>query len=148
MIRFLPVGFLFLAVTARAQQSDSLRASVQDSLISLRPNLVITSDPSVTKVEQSYSPPSTIQPAFSRVAGVQVTPYSGSPSANAVVRIRGAASLADYSQPLYVVDEIPVFQRVFPSGSSDNLGRTDNYEHQQRAANRNKKPAKLVAVFS
>jgi len=50
----------------------------------------------------------TIQPALSRIAGVQYTPFSGAPGAWAVVRIRGAASVTGSSQPLYVVDGIPV----------------------------------------
>ena len=52
---------------------------------------------------------------LSRVAGVQVTPYSGAPGAGAVVRIRGAASLESNVQPLYVVDGVPVFQYRFGS---------------------------------
>lgn len=57
----------------------------------------------------------TVQPLLSRVAGVQVTPYSGAPGAGAVVRIRGAASLDSNVQPLYVVDGVPVFQYRFGS---------------------------------
>jgi hypothetical protein len=54
----------------------------------------------------------TIQPALSRAAGVQVTPYSGAPGTLNVVRIRGASSLAGNPQPLYVVDGVPVFQNM------------------------------------
>jgi len=54
----------------------------------------------------------TIQPALSRVAGVQATPYSGAPGALNVVRIRGASSLAGNPQPLYVLDGVPVFQNM------------------------------------
>ncbi|GAB3292996.1 TonB-dependent receptor [Hymenobacter humi] len=57
----------------------------------------------------------TFQPMLSRVAGVQVTPYSGAPGAGAVVRLRGAASLDSNVQPLYVVDGVPVFQYRFDS---------------------------------
>ena len=55
---------------------------------------------------------STIQPALSRAAGVQTTPYSGAPGALSVVRIRGASSLAGNPQPLYVLDGVPVFQNM------------------------------------
>lgn len=54
----------------------------------------------------------TIQPALSRAAGVQATPYSGAPGALSVVRIRGASSLAGNPQPLYVLDGVPVFQNM------------------------------------
>jgi hypothetical protein len=55
---------------------------------------------------------STIQPALSRAAGVQSTPYSGAPGALRVVRIRGASSLAGNPQPLYVLDGVPVFRNM------------------------------------
>ncbi|WP_033370539.1 TonB-dependent receptor plug domain-containing protein [Hymenobacter norwichensis] len=51
----------------------------------------------------------TIQPVLSRIAGVQVTPYSGAPGAWNTVRIRGVANVTDSSQPLYVVDGVPVY---------------------------------------
>ena len=60
----------------------------------------------------SYSPLlpfTTIQPALSRVAGVQVTPYSGAPGAWSTVRIRGVANVTGNSQPLYVVDGVPAY---------------------------------------
>ncbi|MBD2714093.1 TonB-dependent receptor plug domain-containing protein [Microvirga sp. STR05] len=61
-------------------------------------------------VEQINLPPfTTLQPALSRVAGVQVTPYSGAPGAWSTVRIRGIANATGSSQPLYVVDGVPVY---------------------------------------
>ena len=67
-------------------------------------------------IKSHYLPPfTTIQPALSRVAGVQYTPYSGAPGTGAVVRIRGAASLDSHVQPLYVVDGVPVIQYRFDS---------------------------------
>ncbi|WP_310393700.1 TonB-dependent receptor plug domain-containing protein [Hymenobacter sp.] len=91
---------LFLLVnTAHAQQPDSLAApaSAPDSLDAAR--LRAGSLPAFT----------TVQPALSRVAGVQVTPYSGAPGAWATVRIRGFANVTGGSQPLYVVDGVPVY---------------------------------------
>ncbi|GAA3981318.1 TonB-dependent receptor [Hymenobacter antarcticus] len=46
---------------------------------------------------------------LSRVAGVQVTPYSGAPGAWSTVRIRGVANVTGSSQPLYVVDGVPAY---------------------------------------
>lgn len=43
-----------------------------------------------------------------RVAGVQVTQNSGAPGAAASIRIRGANSITLSSEPLYVIDGIPV----------------------------------------
>ncbi|WP_161787162.1 TonB-dependent receptor plug domain-containing protein [Hymenobacter sp. IS2118] len=98
MPRILPIGFLFLVgATASAQQSDTLVAVVPDS--------------ARTSLPRAGSIPAfiTIQPALSQVAGVQVTPYSGAPGAWATVRIRGVVNVTGNSQPLYVVDGVPVY---------------------------------------
>ena len=63
----------------------------------------------LTKITVGLPPFATIQPALSRVAGVQYTPFSGAPGAWAAVRIRGVASATGSSQPLYVVDGVPVY---------------------------------------
>lgn len=42
------------------------------------------------------------------VAGVQITPGSGQPGANTSVRIRGISSISASSEPLYVIDGVPV----------------------------------------
>lgn len=43
-----------------------------------------------------------------RIAGVQVTAGSGQPGANTSVRIRGVNSISASSEPLYVIDGVPV----------------------------------------
>lgn len=40
---------------------------------------------------------------------MQVTPYSGMPGAWAAVRLRGVANVTGYSQPLYLVDGVPMY---------------------------------------
>ena len=59
----------------------------------------------------TWQPPAslTIQPLLTRVAGVQVTPYSGAPGAWSTVRIRGIANVTGSRQPLYVVDGLPAY---------------------------------------
>ena len=42
-----------------------------------------------------------------RVAGVQVTQNSGAPGGAASIRVRGASSISNSNEPLYVVDGIP-----------------------------------------
>ena len=42
------------------------------------------------------------------IAGVQVTPGSGQPGANTNVRIRGVNSISASSEPLYVIDGVPI----------------------------------------
>ncbi|GAB3541212.1 TonB-dependent receptor [Pontibacter brevis] len=43
-----------------------------------------------------------------RAAGVQVTQNSGTPGSGIAVRVRGAASIGAGSEPLYVVDGVPI----------------------------------------
>ena len=52
------------------------------------------------------------------IAGVQVTPTSGQPGAGASVRIRGVNSISASSEPLYVIDGVPIDN----SRSSVNVG--------------------------
>ena len=51
--------------------------------------------------------PTVVQSLQGRVAGMQVTPNSGEPGSDAVIRIRGVGTLGDAS-PLYVVDGMMV----------------------------------------
>ena len=117
MTRLLPAGIFLLTTTAAcAQQLDTPATLAPDSLrIDVLPSHIISFRNDCKTVEIGLPPFTTIQPALSRVAGVQYTPYSGAPGAGAVVRIRGVASLDSNVQPLYVVDGVPVFQYRFGS---------------------------------
>jgi len=57
--------------------------------------------------EQPARPFLTVQDQLRTVAGVQATPYDGSPGSGQVVRIRGAGTVYGSGQPLYVVDGLP-----------------------------------------
>ncbi len=54
-----------------------------------------------------------------RAAGVQITPASGEPGAGINVRIRGAFSLRGSSNPLYVIDGVPLDGGDVSSGGTD-----------------------------
>jgi hypothetical protein len=128
MTRFLLLIFLLITslLPARAQEPERLQVPIGcgDTL----PPVIVTGYPNqrtqstlvcggvpftVRLIEsQPILGQLTIQPILSRVAGVQATPYSGAPGALAVVRIRGASGLAGNPQPLYVVDGVPVFQKM------------------------------------
>lgn len=108
MTRILPLSiFLLTAAATQAQvQQTKQTTTAPDSLQAARSGLIL--DPVIW--ERTNLPAfTTIQPILSRVAGVQVTPYSGAPGAWATVRIRGATNLTGNSQPLYVVDGVPVY---------------------------------------
>lgn len=57
-----------------------------------------------------------------RAAGVQVSQQSGAPGGAVRIQVRGTSSLSSGTEPLYVVDGIPIFQDI--SGIGD--GRTSN----------------------
>jgi len=65
----------------------------------------------IQREEIFYGTPS-LEPLLSRVLGTQVTPSSGAPGALYVVRLRGATGLAANPQPLYLLDDVPVFQNL------------------------------------
>ncbi|UYZ62571.1 SusC/RagA family TonB-linked outer membrane protein [Hymenobacter weizhouensis] len=135
MPRLLPFGLLLpLSLPTLAQQPDTLAARrvgvavVADSLPLVIPDVssllsghLSCGFAGVIIQRNPLSPYLSIQEQLRQVAGVQASPYSGAPWAQAVVRIRGAASLSSNAQPLYVVDGVPVFQNTFQapvSGSS------------------------------
>lgn len=119
MNRFLP-SLLLLSAAAQAQQTPdtlaprpvALQVPAADSLRLplMSPGILLSCGQPGTAIEPAPSPPfTTVLPALSRIAGVQVTPYSGMPGAWAAVRLRGVPNSAGYSQPLYVVDGVPVY---------------------------------------
>lgn len=59
--------------------------------------------------------PSVDQMLSGQVAGVVVTPLSGAPGASSQVRIRGTVSLSGSSEPLWVLDGIPLDGDQIPS---------------------------------
>jgi TonB-dependent SusC/RagA subfamily outer membrane receptor len=115
-----PCSLLFIAIVAQAQEHLKPRLiSVRTPSVEALPIDTISSELSrhlrcvvrgVTVTTTYTIPPfTTIQPALSRVAGVQYTPYSGAPGAWATVRIRGVVNVTGNSQPLYVVDGVPAY---------------------------------------
>ncbi len=57
-----------------------------------------------------------------QVAGVEVTPTGGGVGASSRVVIRGVSSLDGHNQPLYVVDGIPIDNRVLETDGSGQRG--------------------------
>ncbi|TKB99193.1 SusC/RagA family TonB-linked outer membrane protein [Pedobacter cryophilus] len=51
-----------------------------------------------------------------KIAGLQITSNSGEPGAGATVRIRGASSVNGSSQPLYIVDGVPINTEIYSGG--------------------------------
>ncbi len=123
MVRVLLASSLFLLTSAvQAQQPDTLRprspalhSTAADSLPTRPAVLDGLAYPvrcpvaRVSVIDTRLPPFTTIQPALSSAAGVQVTPYSGAPGAWSTVRIRGVANVTGNSQPLYVVDGVPAY---------------------------------------
>ena len=83
--------------------------------------------------EQPRRPFLTLEDQLRTVAGVQVTPYDGSPGSGSVVRLRGASTAQLSSQPLYVVDGLPALNdeltpdRWLPTTSVQALSSGNGY---------------------
>lgn len=59
------------------------------------------------------------------IAGVQVTPGSGQPGANSSVRIRGVNSISASSEPLYVIDGVPMENNRSALRAGDDMALSD-----------------------
>lgn len=70
------------------------------------------------------------------IAGVQVTPTSGQPGANSNVRIRGVNSISASSDPLYVIDGVPI----------DNTRSATNVGNDAGLSNMSINPLSLIAA--
>lgn len=69
------------------------------------------------------------------VAGVQILHGSGQPGANANVRIRGVNSISASSEPLYVIDGVPI----------DNTRRASNVGHDAALSDMSLNPLSMIA---
>ena len=81
----------------------------------------ITSSISRVKSEElAKSTQSSFQSALQgKAAGVQITSANGMPGSAMTVRIRGTSSITSSSEPLYVVDGVPVITGNFSNGWAD-----------------------------
>ncbi|WP_373057942.1 TonB-dependent receptor plug domain-containing protein, partial [Gemmatimonas sp.] len=100
-IRLRPVAAVLSTVVATGYGS-SRRATVSNAIASV--------DSSAFDAIPVVSLDNALQ---GRIAGVQVMQNSGEPGGGVSVRIRGPASLNAGSQPLYVIDGVPMLQGSF-----------------------------------
>ena len=100
-LRLRPVAAVLSTVVATGYGS-SRRATVSNAIASV--------DSSVFEQLPVVSIDNALQ---GRVPGVQVMQNSGEPGGGVSVRIRGPASLNAGSQPLYVIDGVPMLQGTF-----------------------------------
>lgn len=102
MVNYYLPFLLFCGLSATAQTVNSVAPSA--------PTDTIRTFPSTLRLQGQEQPARaflTIQDQLRTVAGVQVTPYDGSPGSGQVVRIRGASLMQRQAQPLYIIDGLP-----------------------------------------
>lgn len=105
--------FLPLALTAQ-KKADTLRENTIDGVILTGFQKIekskLTSSVSKVRMQdvEQKGTASVDQMIVGKVAGVMVTPASGSPGQIAPIRIRGTASLSGSVSPLWVLDGIPL----------------------------------------
>ncbi|MBO2010453.1 TonB-dependent receptor plug domain-containing protein [Hymenobacter negativus] len=154
MRNFYFVGVLLTAGTATAQTASLPATAIPSD--TLRPHfrgtwpdsLAAAPTPGGTFRLQGQDQPArpflTIQDQLRTVAGVQVTPYDGSPGSGNVVRIRGASVASGLAQPLYVIDGLPALNDDLTPGQSYGLTApmapyepSGTYPYQATIADRN-----------
>jgi TonB-dependent SusC/RagA subfamily outer membrane receptor len=102
MVNYYLPFLLFCGLSATAQTVNSAAPSAPTDTVRTFPNTL-----RLQGQEQPARAFLTIQDQLRTVAGVQVTPYDGSPGSGQVVRIRGASLLQRQAQPLYIIDGLP-----------------------------------------
>ena len=83
---------------------------------------------SIPSEELAILPSTTFQDAIQGSPGVMVSASDGTPGAGFNIRVRGIGSITAGSEPLYVVDGVPMFNDVQDLGVTDfdNGGRSAN----------------------
>ncbi|NIS21137.1 MAG: TonB-dependent receptor plug domain-containing protein, partial [Thermoplasmata archaeon] len=76
--------------------------------------------------ELTMLPTTTFQDVMQGTPGVLVTSLDGAPGAGFDIRVRGQGSITAGSEPLYVVDGVPLFNSADANTEVDNGGRTAN----------------------
>jgi TonB-dependent SusC/RagA subfamily outer membrane receptor len=85
-----------------------------------------------------------------KAPNVEVTSSGGEPGASAYIRIRGARTLTGTSQPLFVVDGVPVDNSSVSTGSwdpQDGSGPSDGTTQQNRAVDINPNDIESVEIL-
>src|SRR5437899_6490785 len=85
-----------------------------------------------------------------KAPNVEVSSSGGEPGASAYIRIRGARTLTGTSQPLFVVDGVPVDNSSVSTGSSDVQevsGPSDGTTQQNRAVDLNPNDIESVEIL-
>ncbi|WP_428660655.1 SusC/RagA family TonB-linked outer membrane protein [Runella sp.] len=82
-----------------------------------------------------------------RVAGLQMTPTSGTAGGSAVIQLRGAGSIGNSNQPLYVVDGLPISNNTFGQGALVTDRPNRDMDYQNRAADINPNDIETITVL-
>ena len=82
-----------------------------------------------------------------RVAGLQMTPTSGTAGGSAVIQLRGAGSIGNSNQPLYVVDGLPISNNTFGQGALVTDRPNRDMDYQNRAADINPNDIETVTIL-
>ncbi len=82
-----------------------------------------------------------------RVAGLQMTPTSGQAGGSVVIQLRGAGSIGNSNQPLYVVDGLPISNSTFGQGALVTDRPNRDMDYQNRAADINPNDIETVTVL-
>ena len=82
-----------------------------------------------------------------RVAGLQMTPTSGQAGGSVVIQLRGAGSIGNSNQPLYVVDGLPISNSTFGQGALVTDRPNRDMDYQNRAADINPNDIETITIL-
>ncbi|HEX5438335.1 MAG TPA: SusC/RagA family TonB-linked outer membrane protein [Gemmatimonadaceae bacterium] len=122
------IGFRQIAVGVPANQT-TVTVGLQPDILRLQEQVItgqavtvarqnLANDVATVTTQQiNRTSTPTIENALQgKVAGATITANSGAPGGGMQIRIRGATSIFGNSQPLYVIDGVPVSNRTIESG--------------------------------
>ncbi len=93
--------------------------------------------------------PNVVNALNGKVAGVQITSQAGSPGAAASINIRGKSSFQGNSQPLFVVDGVPINNsfRAVGTSSGANIEASSSVDNPNRVVDINPDDIESVSVL-
>lgn len=127
----LPQDVLELEAIVVTGLGETVKEKLGVSIAKVKPDVVVRSNE-----------PNVVQALAGKAAGIQVTQTSGDPGTNSYIRIRGAASIDRPTQPLFVVDGVPISNRT-----DYTIGYNGGTETSNRAADLNVEDIESVEIL-
>ena len=91
--------------------------------------------------------PNFMQALQGRVAGLNMTPTSGTPGGSVQIQLRGVTSIGGSNSPLFVIDGLPLDNRTFGQGALVSDGPNRGNDYMSRAGEINPQDIESITVL-